>query len=215
MKVYSRRKALLNTENPPLGYEWCDYIENTSTAYINTGLKGKANLKIDATWLFKQSEVAGIMGASYKHEPNNAILYRANAYSTSYFYYGDSYGSTSALTLNKKWHIVMDKGKLYYDDVLKRTLAATGDSTYNFMLFKVADYGTCVKGQQFGCKIWDEGTLVRDYRPIKRLSDNKYGLWDKVEHKFYTSASSSNFVGGGKYLSINNLCRFFGERRAA
>ena len=176
-------------------YNQVEYIENTGSAYINTGLKGKANLKIDATWLFKQSEVAGVMGASYNHKPDNALLYRANSNSTSYFYYGASYGSASALTLNKKWHIVMDKGKLYYDDVLKRTLASTGDSTYNFMFFKVADYGTCVKGQLFDSKIYDDEVLVRDYIPV--ISENNvYGLFDKVNNTFYPSASSTAFTGG-------------------
>lgn len=177
-----------------------EYLENTSNSYINTGLKGKASLKIEADWMFIKSEVAGIMGASYNHVPNYALLYRANSGTSSYFYVSSYYG-ISALTLNKKWNIIMDKGKLYYDNILKKSATISGDSTYNFMLFKAADFGTCVKGQLFKCKIWEADTLVRDYIPVKK---NNIGyLFDKVSGQLYGNAGSGSFVCGPD-LNISN-----------
>lgn len=46
-------------------------------------------------------------------------------------------------------------------------------------------------------KVYDNnGTLIRDYVPIMRLSDSKYGLWDKVNKTFNVSPNGVDFVGG-------------------
>lgn len=44
-------------------------------------------------------------------------------------------------------------------------------------------------------KIWQGGTLVRDYVAVLHPS-GRYGLFDKVENKFYDSANSGSFTGG-------------------
>ena len=46
----------------------------------------------------------------------------------------------------------------------------------------------------FSCKIYDNGTLVRDYIP-KKLGTT-YGLWDDVGGVFYTSPNNVAFSGG-------------------
>ena len=45
-------------------------------------------------------------------------------------------------------------------------------------------------------KIWDNGTLTRDFVPVIRKSDNKPGMWDKVTRTFYTNAGSGEFNYG-------------------
>lgn len=45
------------------------------------------------------------------------------------------------------------------------------------------------------CKIWQGGSLVRDLRPAKRLSDGKVGLLDKVSNQLYTSVDGVELVG--------------------
>ena len=48
----------------------------------------------------------------------------------------------------------------------------------------------------YSCKIYNNGSLVRDFVPAKRISDDKCGLWDKVKLKFYTDESGGNFTAG-------------------
>lgn len=47
-------------------------------------------------------------------------------------------------------------------------------------------------------KIWDDGTLVRDFIPVYRKSDNKPGLYDLVNGVFYSNeaTSGSDFTAG-------------------
>lgn len=45
------------------------------------------------------------------------------------------------------------------------------------------------------CKIYESGVLVRDYVPVKRISDNKYGVYDQVNNKFI-APTNANYTGG-------------------
>lgn len=46
------------------------------------------------------------------------------------------------------------------------------------------------------CKIYDSNTLVRDFIPVQRKSDNVLGMYDKVNDVFYTNAGTGNFIAG-------------------
>lgn len=59
----------------------------------------------------------------------------------------------------------------------------SGSTTYPFTL------------PLYYCKIWQGGSLVRDLRPAKRLSDGKVGLLDKVSNQLYTSVDGVELVG--------------------
>ena len=48
----------------------------------------------------------------------------------------------------------------------------------------------------YSCKIYDNGTLVRDFIPAKKISDNKCGLWDKVTNAFYPNSGTGTFKAG-------------------
>ena len=45
----------------------------------------------------------------------------------------------------------------------------------------------------YGCKIWDNGTLVRDYVPAYNNDAKEYGLYDQQNGQFYGSATTPKF----------------------
>lgn len=53
-----------------------------------------------------------------------------------------------------------------------------------------------VSGRFYGCKIWKEGVLVRDFYPVFRFSDRVLGLYDLVNKQFYENAGDETFVYG-------------------
>jgi hypothetical protein len=58
------------------------------------------------------------------------------------------------------------------------------------------------------CKIYDNGTLVRDLIPVKRIADDCYGMFDKISKKFFTAKSKdySKMTGtviADAYMDIN------------
>lgn len=50
----------------------------------------------------------------------------------------------------------------------------------------------------YSVKMWKSNNLVRDYVPVKRLSDNKYGLYDLINDQFYASDGTNQFTGVSK-----------------
>ena len=48
----------------------------------------------------------------------------------------------------------------------------------------------------YSCKMYNNSIIVRDFVPVKRISDNVYGLWDKVNEVFYENAGTGAFTGG-------------------
>lgn len=49
----------------------------------------------------------------------------------------------------------------------------------------------------YSCKIWDNGTLVRDFIPCYRKSDSVIWLYDKVNNQFYTNSWTWTFTKWG------------------
>ena len=70
-------------------------------------------------------------------------------------------------------------------------------ATAPLFLFADSGYpqdGVKFLGNMYSAKIWENDELVRDYVPVKRDYDGVYGMLDKVNNKFYRSASSIDFT---------------------
>ena len=78
------------------------------------------------------------------------------------------------------------------DGVLKVNLSTISDfvTTKSIMI-----------GGNIACTVWsviiyEKGKLLRDFIPVRRRSDGKVGMLDRVEGKFYTSQNGAGFTGG-------------------
>ena len=57
---------------------------------------------------------------------------------------------------------------------------------------------TAVSSRCYYFKIYDNDVLVRNFIPVKRLSDNEIGMYDTVNEIFYGSESQMKFIGTSK-----------------
>lgn len=48
----------------------------------------------------------------------------------------------------------------------------------------------------YSFKIYDNGTLIRDFIPCYRVADNEVGLYDIVNNQFYTNQGTGSFTKG-------------------
>ena len=46
----------------------------------------------------------------------------------------------------------------------------------------------------YGMKIYDNNTLVRNFIPVLRNSDNKPGMYDRVTKTFFTNQGTGEFT---------------------
>ena len=73
---------------------------------------------------------------------------------------------------------------------------------YIFALHRASIYNTGTSIRCYYFKIWDNGTLIRDLIPAKRISDGVTGLYDIVNDKFYTNAGSGTFTAGPNMYEV-------------
>lgn len=225
MKVYSRRQAMAENYigKAPRGYKWVDYIENTSTAFINTGVAANVISRIECSMRMNTLRNNGNANNFFGNQGSQLIL---KVLINSRFHINWNSKSNVYDFNNNVWNqritIICDypSNSVTIGITTKSMRAQAITETSNLLIMRRTTDSTSLNYSGFVTCWWfkvygTDGILIRDYVPIMRLSDSKYGLWDKVNKTFNVSPNGVDFVGGGKYLSINDLCRLFGERRAA
>lgn len=196
-RYYTRRELMMDAAviKPPQGYVWVEYITNPSTAYINTGIQEK--------------DISQIEGDVRLNINNNATNMFMGATDTGL------YLSPTAGFFSWNGDITINTGGSYmrFDFILRNGYVRLGTTTRTFTTKTLTSSSTIyifarntstgsaekrrARASCWGFKIYGlNGHLLRNYRPIKRLSDNKYGLWDEVNKTFNTSVTSINFTGG-------------------
>ena len=170
----------------PSGLVELEYIESTGTQYLDTGITvNKSDNKelIMSCQLGNDSSYAGA---------NGYMQYQASI----------TGGAKGILKISYKNNIET----IYFNDVLKLTqdwTSAYSGTNVKLGIFKLGEtnntwYNSSAQqiGKLYYYKLYDNGTLIRDFIPVKRISDNKYGLWDKVTKAFYPNAGTSTFTAG-------------------
>lgn len=201
-----------------------EYIENTSTAYINTGYKnGAQSWRIDAvislTTANKSGYIIGSRGSSRYFqtiEVTATPYFETKAHQTTVAY------SDYTAELNKKYHLVGTPKSLTvsYEDIdeetqetIEKSFTITNSgglysNGYELTIFNLRQSITAqnaFQGRLYGLKLYNaSGTLIRDYIPMYQISTDTYGLWDRVNEEFYTSPNGTKFNGGARVVADAN-----------
>ena len=185
----------------PKEYKEVEYIESHGTEYIDTGVLGNLNTEIVFDFKpisYSTNKTILLVGYSGNNiQPNLSLDDNVR---TSRF--GDkSFILRNVISLNNRYICKINKTALYLN----------GNNLGNFNTvnpFTTPDtmwVGICrgisneyINGtnQIFSCQIYDNGTLVRDFVPCYRVSDNEIGLYDLVNGVFYTNQGTGTFAKG-------------------
>lgn len=187
----------------PNGYTQLEYIKSNGTQYINTEFKPTSNTRVVMN--IEPLEVPSILaffGTQDSSSPTASLSYNAWATNTTHIrsdYFGSSILSNETNILTKG---IIDKNKNIltgYGQTITNTASTGEECLQSLFLLACNDMGTAkyyLKSILYSCKIYDNGTLIRDFIPVKRISDNEYGLWDKVTKAFYPNSGTGAFTGG-------------------
>ena len=201
-------------------YRACAYIENPSTAYINTGIKGSGSQRIECEFMpMKQSTewncVYGARtGAGTQHD---GIYIYSNTSTNNVGYVG--YNNTSTNNLASAYaslgvvHKVIQNGGTFTLDgnsITSYTNASFTCPTATIYIFNGNNNGTLANYygyiRLYSFKIYNNNQLVRDFIPVQRIEDSLYGLYDNVSKQFFTSPNNVKFIGPNvpdEYISVN------------
>jgi hypothetical protein len=197
----------------PEGYTRLEYLESTGTQYIDTGyylqsnnLKVKVKFTFDFSTYSSEKDILGSFGSN---------RFSIGTLSRKVFAYSRTGNTTDTLTSNTFNGIqTLDSEIIYdYDNSTKEikidgnTISGTNTipiaSTSNLLLLG-PNLDRLFIGKIYYCQIYDNETLIRNFVPVKRNSDNKPGMYDLVNDVFYVNAGTGEFVMGTELYSNNS-----------
>lgn len=182
--------------------EFVEYIESTGTQWIDTGFKPNNNTRTVMDFQIMSLSKYPTPCGTWDSTKVNAYIFVMSNMTTPIIYYGSQEAQTT-YDMSRRYIADFNKNILYLDGIqLLSVSAETFQSLYNLYLFRYNNGGTSANAgdviRLYSCKIYDNDILVRDFVPARQ--NGIFGLWDKVEKKFYGSASSTQFVGSDKNL---------------
>ena len=189
------------------------YVEATGTQYVDTGIVGRYGTKTECKveWMaFSDSAflAAGYYSGNKRFYPcwcssasGNMFVGYKNGETISYggqsllfekkrvYTYVSEY--TALDSSNYSTNIVTIDGTKVYD----KGLSGGYDVGTNLYIFANNQFGTAAgfsKTRCYGLKIWQDDTLVRDFKPC--LKDNRAGLYDAVSDTIFYSGSGTDLT---------------------
>ena len=186
----NRRKLMISS-----AYEQLKYIENNSTAYIQTRFVPNINSSFLYTFAytnFNNYDCFGVgsygIGWGLHTHADGSIGYTFG-YDIGVHYSNDYSKHSFGLIGNQ----------VIYDDKMVSTFDRKNiDSTYPLKIFcpHTQSPGGFQYQRVYGLKLWDGDILVHNFIPVRRRSDGKIGMLDKIDGQFYTSPNGVEFIGG-------------------
>ncbi len=194
-----------NTSRLPIGYTEVEYIENPNMACIDTGFKPNQDTRIVAEMQAVSSTSWAKYFAAGGYDKTSAVLidYENGVTGTLHLSWGTATGWTVVSSVVGDYNVHTydwNKNQVYRDNTLVHTFTyGNFQSTYNLCIFVNSTgngtYETTqdhyLKGKMYSFKVYDNGTLVRDFVPCIRDNDSKVGAYDIINDVFYATARDS------------------------
>ena len=198
----------IDFEIPAVPFRYVEYVESTGTQYVNTGIRGRCNTSADMR--IKCLSTNDVSFLSSRTDNNNTRFLLCSTL-PQYYMGHRSYtasrdrSSLSCLAGTEPDHVVSSithdgtnvsysmavNGTTIIDQTRAEEALDTGLNMYLFAQNKGGSATLHSKVRCYGVKIWQDGELVRDFRPCVR--GDKAGLFDEVSRGFF-------FAYGGDLL---------------
>jgi len=202
----------------PSAYQEVEYIESNGTQYINTGVKPTNTLNTRIVYTDTSATSSNYVLGSRSGAAGSAIYYglvgSEKGLTMDAYYNSASGNNLTSRIKNEKYDAFL---QIEHDDTqgyrmhttLNATKAGNSYEVYspyyangitatvpNIFVFAIKA-GQVHKGMQLhSLQFYDGETLIHDFVPCYRISDDVAGLYDIVGEQFVSSATNSNFTYG-------------------
>ena len=185
----------------PEGYQQVDYIRSSGIQWINTGCKPSENTTVEIKY-YKISRYGFVYGSRTSSSSTDChSLYDNDIVNDVYVGFSNSVEITNAPKSDSIHTFINGKDGSYFNNTLIKDntgLAFTSD--LNMYIFTINQNNTpdtrMISTDLYYCKIYDGNTLIRNFMPCYRKSDNEVGLYDLVNNVFYTNQGTGKLTYG-------------------
>lgn len=184
----------------PSGYKRLSYIESSGTQFINTNFQPTNNSRIVVDFESNSSSLKGLFGSRNANDTAAFIMWLENPYVYPVYSSASSYNTypINKASTNNRFIYELDKNVATVDGTSITLPTATFSGTYPIFLLAVNNGGTAdnrmASGKLYGCQIYSNGILTRNFIPALNVSTNKAGLYEEITGVFYGNAGSGNFT---------------------
>lgn len=191
----------------PTGYTQLEYIKTTGTQYIDTGFVADSNTRVVFTYTPDNTKNTVLFG-SRTSTTSSDMYYVLHANNTDAF--RSDYGRNkleTGVTPTTKTTIDKNKNVTIIGSYTGTSPEATFTCSSTLPLFAGNTGGVVSQFTSlyfYSGKIYDNGTLIRDFVPCKNL-DGVIGLYDIVNDEFYQNAGTGDFVAGPDVADVSKI----------
>lgn len=194
----------------PSEYQEVEYIQSTGTQYINTGMKGTKNTKVDIEFQITGTRFLPF-GARSNATSNCFAIWAssANVGSSLRVGFDNTPGLNGANTTNDKYHIIHSLDNTYVNEVAVWKASNYNPQTFetpqNLLVFGYYSSSTnrgLSEMKLYSLKLWENNTLVRNFIPCYKKSNNEIGLYDTINDVFYTNNGTGTFLKGDDIIKL-------------
>lgn len=197
----------------PSGYTRLEYIESSGTQWVDTGFKPDQDTRIVCDC--QRTAVTTTFPFPFGTRTGLARGFDVALGATQVFYhYGANYQFADFAATGDRMTIDANKNVATFTSgnttVTITNAAATFQEAGNAVLFSMNEGGNiytdenAFTGKIWSVKIYDNGTLIRDFIPCKNAS-GAVGLWDDVGSQFYGNAGTGAFTAGPEVLGSHKV----------
>ena len=199
-KVLFMRKGETHTapvKGLPSGFTKLAYIQSSGAQYINTGFKPNQNTRVVVEMQLTDStlEQTPFMARKASQEKSFGIFLRSAGWAVDYGTLRLNF--SSKITATERLSLDFDKTKVTMNGETLTFSAQEFLAPVNLFLFVRNTNGTLNNyaiAKLYFCRIYDNGTLVRDFIPCINAS-GEVGLYDLVTQAFYGNDGTGTFTG--------------------
>lgn len=211
----------------PSGYKLLEKIVASGGQYVQTGVPARPRLAVDMDfkWINTVGSDADSTLLGGTGGATSVIYFGVNPVSTYKGYYA-KWGSSFLDIKNREYterhcvKVVVDQNNQQITEDGNAIYLSTSNITLstganNLTIFARNGSSAFFGGELYRLKIYDlidNGKLIRDFVPVKRISDNEIGLYDMVNGVFYGNSGTGSFTAGdvvdegeilAAYLKVN------------
>lgn len=185
----------------PSGYTQLEYIESHGTEYFDTGFVPDGDSHVVVDFEVATGSFGTLFGARVTSSTNAFAIWVDTTVNDSYQafpQYGNVVYNTKPIAINvgQKLTYELNKGVATVGGTTQTFTNQTFSAGCNLALFAINTNGVVddrrTTGKLYSAKVYDNGTLIRDYIPCLNASGT-VGLWDDVNGVFYSNAGSGTF----------------------
>lgn len=185
-------------------YREVEYIQSSGTQYIDTGFVPNQDTRVvmDCEVTNFPENWAALFSTRSDSETTNAFAFYYKDAGNVYDQYGSQNVNLANQTVTGRRIVDKNKNIATVDGTVINTFAYTAFTAQcSLCLFmdrmptKAAKY--FFSGKTYSCRIYDNGTLVRDYVPVINPNGTP-GMFDKITKQFHANKGTGNFAAGAE-----------------